>query len=389
MKILLAPSGFKESLDSIGVARAMELGIRDVLPDADIVSLPLVDGGEGFTAGLVGVTGGSLHPLIVTGPIGQPVAAAVGVLGGPGPRTAVVELAAAAGLRLVPRDRRNPLYTTSVGVGELIAAALDLEPERIFIGCGDSGINDGGAGLARALGVRFLDAYDQPLGPGGAELARLARIDTSALDPRLAGVEIIAACNPYNVLCGDKGVARVFGPQKGATPIQVEMLSEAMDSYASVIREHTGVDVGLLAGSGASGGVGTALMMFCGATLTPRFEVVFEFLDLDSALDGADLVLTGEGSLDQQTPNGKIPAEVAARATARGVPTVAIAGTLGVGVEDNFAAGIDGWLSAMHRPMELATAIDECADLVRQATAQVLRLIAVGERMAAAARTAA
>ncbi len=382
MKILLAPSGFKESLDADGVARAMELGVRDVLPGADIVSLPLVDGGEGFTAGLVSVTGGSLYPVAVTGPVGQPVVAAVGLLGGPGPRTAVVELAAAAGLRLVPHDRRNPLTTTSLGVGTLISAALDLEPERLLVGCGDSGINDGGAGLARALGVRFLDAYEQPLGPGGAELARLARIDTDGIDPRLADVEIIAACNPYNVLCGERGVAKVFGPQKGATPIQVEMLSEAMDIYAQVIREHTGVDVGLLPGSGASGGVGTALMMFCGATLTPRFDVVFEYIDLDAALDGADLVLTGEGSLDHQTPKGKIPAEVAARATARGVPTVAIAGTLGAGVEDNLAAGIDGWLSAMHRPMELVTAIEECAELVRQATAQVLRLIEIGGRVA-------
>jgi glycerate kinase len=382
MKILLAPSGYKESLDAIGVVRAMELGVRDVIPDAEIVSLPLVDGGEGFTDALVDATCGALHPVTVTGPVGQPVLASVGMLGGPGPRTAVIELAAAAGLRLVPRGSRNPLLTTSRGVGELISAALDLQPQRIIVGCGDSGVNDGGVGLASALGVRFLDAHGQPVGPGGAELARLAEIDTTDLDPRLARVDMVAACNPFNVLCGEFGVARVFGPQKGATPTQVEMLAEAMDNYAAVIHRDRGVDVALLPGSGASGGVGTALMVFCSAALTPRFEVVERFFDLDASLAGVDLVLTGEGSLDHQTPNGKIPAEVAGRAAARGIPTVAIAGTVGAGADANLAAGLDGWISAMHRPMELATAIEECAELVREATTQVLRLVAVGERLA-------
>lgn len=381
MKMLIAPSGFKESLDAVDVALAMQDGVEDVLPDATVVSLPMVDGGEGFTAGLVEATGGTLHPVTVTGPVGQPVLAAVGLLGGPGPRTAVVELAAAAGLRLVPRDQRNPLVTTSLGAGQLISAALDLAPERIIVGCGDSGVNDGGAGAARALGVRFLDAYGQPLGPGGVELARLADIDVSGLDPRLADVEVIAACNPFNVLCGERGVARVFGPQKGATPTQVEMLAEAMDAYASVIRRCLGIEIGTLPGSGASGGFGAALLAFCGAELRPRFDVVFEFLDLEAALDGVDLVITGEGSLDHQTPRGKVPAEVARRASARGIPTVVIAGTIGAGVEANRAAGIAGWMSAVDRPMDLPTAIEECSALVRRATAQMLRFVVVGQHL--------
>lgn len=381
MKMLIAPSGFKESLDAVDVALAMQDGVEDVLPDATVVSLPMVDGGEGFTAGLVEATGGTLHPVTVTGPVGQPVLAAVGLLGGPGPRTAVVELAAAAGLRLVPRDQRNPLVTTSSGAGQLISAALDLAPERIIVGCGDSGVNDGGAGAARALGVRFLDAYGQPLGPGGVELARLADIDVSGLDPRLADVEVIAACNPFNVLCGERGVARVFGPQKGATPTQVEMLAEAMDAYASVIRRCLGIEIGTLPGSGASGGFGAALLAFCGAELRPRFDVVFEFLDLEAALDGVDLVITGEGSLDHQTPRGKVPAEVARRASARGIPTVVIAGTIGAGVEANRAAGIAGWMSAVDRPMDLPTAIEECSALVRRATAQMLRFVVVGQHL--------
>lgn len=385
MKILLAPSGFKESLDAPAVAAAMAAGIRNVLPIAEVVSLPLVDGGEGFTTGLVAATGGAVVPVEVTGPVGQRVAAHVGLLGGDGPRTAVVELAAAAGLSLVPPDARNPLLTTSYGFGELIRAALDLDPERILVGCGDSGINDGGAGMAQALGARLVDAAGDDLGCGGGELIRLSDVDLHGVDDRLAGVEIVAACNPYNVLCGERGVARVFGPQKGATPEQVEVLSDAMDNYAAVIQRVTGRSIGDLPGSGASGGVGTGLIVVCGARLAPRFEVVFDFLDLDGALDGVDLVLTGEGSLDQQTPKGKIPAEVATRAAQRGIPTIAIAGTLGQGVEDNLATGIAGWISSMHRPMALSDAIADCAQHVEDATEQVMRLVLVGRGLSTAA----
>ena len=243
LNILIAPSGFKESLSVLDVTEAIAEGVRAVLPQARILKAPLVDGGEGFTKALVQATGGTLHPLIVTGPVGQPVAAHFGFLGGAPMRTAVLEMASAAGLRQVPRDQRNPCLTTSRGVGELILAALDAGAERILLGCGDSGINDGGAGMAQVLGVRLLDEQGQAIGAGGAELARLRRIDLSGRDPRLERVQIDAAVNWHNQLLGPRGVARVFAPQKGATPEQVVLLEAALENYAAVIRRDVGINV--------------------------------------------------------------------------------------------------------------------------------------------------
>ena len=227
MHVLIAPSGFKESLSAPEVAACMQTGVRRALPWATTTCLPLVDGGEGFTHGLTGATNGTITTVSVTGPVGQPVKAPIGILGGPGPRTAVVELAAAAGLSLVPVEQRNPLLTTSYGFGELVAAALDLEPERLLIGLGDSGVNDGGAGMAQALGAVLTDASGRPLPHGGGALQHLHNIDDTDLDPRLRTTPIDVACNPYNLLCGPRGVANVFAPQKGATPEQVQLLSRA------------------------------------------------------------------------------------------------------------------------------------------------------------------
>jgi glycerate 2-kinase len=226
--VLIAPSGFKESLGAHEVAEHIAAGVRHVMPDALVIKAPMVDGGEGFTEALVEATGGTLHRLTVTGPVGEPVESFFGFLGGRERKTAVIEMAAAAGLRLVPRDRRNPMLTTSYGVGELIRAALDAGAERILLGCGDSGINDGGAGMAQALGARLLDADGWPIGHGGGALADLHRIDLSTLDERLKTVQLDAAVNWHNALLGPRGVARVFGPQKGATPDQVAILEGAL-----------------------------------------------------------------------------------------------------------------------------------------------------------------
>ncbi|WP_197985137.1 glycerate kinase [Leptolyngbya sp. Cla-17] len=259
LRILIAPSGFKESLEADEVADCIATGILRVMPDANIQKAPLVDGGEGFTKALVKATDGTLYAQTVLGPVGQPVESHFGLLGGAPVKTAVLEMAAAAGLRLVPRDARNPLTTTTYGVGELIKAALDKGAERILIGCGDSGTNDGGAGMAQALGVRFLDAAGCELGLGGDQLIRLHAIDVSDRDSRLDQVQIDVACNWHNVLCGPKGVARVFGPQKGASPETVEQLAAALDHYAAVIKRDLGLDVKEMPGSGASGGLGTGL----------------------------------------------------------------------------------------------------------------------------------
>lgn len=378
LKIVIAPSGFKESLGAREVADQLAAGVLRAMPDAEVVKAPMVDGGEGFTAALVEATGGTLHRVMVTGPVGRPVAAFFGILGGRRRRTAVIEMAAAAGLRLVPREQRDPTRTTSYGVGELIRAALDAGARSILLGCGDSGINDGGAGMVQALGARLLDGQGREIGRGGAELVHLAQIDLSGLDRRLRRVRLDAAVNWHNVLLGSRGVARIFGPQKGATPEQVLLLERALEHYAVCIRAATGRDIGYAAGSGASGGLGAGFAGLLGGRLHPRYDLVMRYLDLDRLLAGADLVLTAEGSLDGQTPFGKIPAEVARRAKARGLPVIALAGSIGEGATANFEHGIDAFASILCRPCSLDEAIGQTGKLLAHAADDVLRMVRVG-----------
>ncbi|MCG8597477.1 MAG: glycerate kinase, partial [Kiloniellales bacterium] len=326
MRILIAPSGFKESFSAAQAAACIETGVRTALPTARVTKVPVVDGGEGFARCLVGMTGGQIHLARVTGPVGEAVASHFGFLGGAEQRTAVIEMAAAAGLRLVPAERRDPRFTTSYGVGELIRHAMDAGAERIVLGCGDSGINDGGAGMAQALGVGLLDGDGRQIGFGGTELARLRHIEISGRDPRLDRVRIEAAVNWHNVLLGPRGVARVFGPQKGATPEMVLELERALETYAAAIHRDLGLEVGREPGSGASGGLGTGLAVLLGASLEPRYDVILRYFDLEAQVAAADLVLTAEGRLDGQTPYGKVPAEVAALAKCAGIPVIVLAG---------------------------------------------------------------
>lgn len=389
LSVLLAPSGFKESLGVAEVIEAMAGGVSAALPGAGVLRAPMVDGGEGFTETLVQLTRGALEPVVVTGPVGRPVEAFVGFMGGAGKRTAVIEMAAAAGLRLVPRDMRDPTATTSYGVGELIRVALDRGAERILIGCGDSGVNDAGAGMAQALGVRLLDADGGDIGRGGSALGGLARVDLSGRDPRLSGVEIDVAVNWHNVLLGARGVARVFGPQKGATPTQVEALSAGLETFADVVRRDLGVEFSGMAGSGASGGLGAGLHALIGARLHPRWDVVMRYIDLDENLARADLVITAEGSLDGQTPFGKAPAEIARRAKAWGLPVIALAGTVGHGAASTLSVGVDAYFSILTRPCSLDEAVADARRLVRDATEQAVRLFALGRGLDPRGRIAA
>lgn len=382
LHILIVPSGFKESLEADEVADCIETGILRVLPDATIHKAPLVDGGEGFTKALVTVTGGTLHHLTVAGPVGQPVDSYFGFLGNTQTKTAVLEMAAAAGLRLVPHHERNPLVTTTYGMGELIKAALDAGAERILVGCGDSGTNDGGAGMAQALGVRLLDADGKEIDRGGGELIKLERIDLKDRDRRLESVQIDVACNWHNLLCGEKGVARVFGPQKGASPETVEQLAAALDNYAAIIERDMGIDVREMPGSGASGGLGTGLYALLGAKLHPRYDIVMQYLHLDRLLEDADLVITAEGSIDFQTPRGKIPAEVAQRAKKYQLPVIALAGTIGRDAEVNFNCGIDSFESILDAPCSLKDAIANAPELVTKAAERVVRSVLVGQKLA-------
>jgi glycerate kinase len=381
IRIAVAPSGFKESLTAREAAESIAEGLRRVAPDAEIDLVPLVDGGEGTAEALAAATCGRLVRRRATGPLGTPVPAHFAVLGD---GTAVVEMAAVAGLALVPPDRRDPGATTTYGVGELIRSALDTGARRILVGCGDSGTSDGGAGALQALGVRLLDAGGMELRPGGRELSRLARIDSAGLDPRVTAAEILVACNPYNVLCGEHGVARVFGPQKGATPAQVEELSAALEHWAAHLTADlpAAVDLRTAPGTGASGGLGAGLAAL-GARLLPRFDVLLDHVDLDARLARADLVITAEGALDDQTVRGKIPAEVALRARAAGVPVLALAGTLGHGVHEVRAAGVDAYGSIVPAPVPLPEALDRAGEFLADAAERALRMVLLGTRLAA------
>ena len=382
MRIVVAPSGFKESLGADEVADRIEAGVLRVLPDAEVLKAPMVDGGEGFTKAVVAATDGALREVEVTGPVGEPVGSHYGLLGGDGPKTAALEMAAAAGLVLVPREVRDPSGTTTYGVGELIRAALDDGAEQLLVGCGDSGTTDGGAGMAQALGVRLLDGRGEEIGRGGIELARLASIDLSGRDPRLDEAQIDVACNWHNLLCGERGVARVFGPQKGATPEQVERLAGALENYADVVERELGVDVREAPGCGASGGLGAGLSALLGATLHPRYEIVSRYLEVESLMEGSDLVFTAEGGIDFQTPRGKIPAEIAQRAKKFGVPVVAIVGTVGKGAGINHDHGIDAYLSILQEPCTLEDAIENAGELVTVCAEDVTRLVVIGRGLA-------
>ncbi|MDP0926592.1 glycerate kinase [Paracoccus onubensis] len=382
LSVLIAPSGFKESLSVNDVVLAIADGVTRAMPDATILSAPMVDGGEGTTEALILATGGKLHHTVVTGPVGRPVDSFWGELGGNGPRTAVIEMAAAAGLSLVPQDQRNPMLTTSRGVGELMLEALDHGVERILIGCGDSGINDGGAGMACALGARLLDRNGCDLPDGGGALGQLARLDISGLDPRLKRTRIDAAVNWHNMLLGAKGVARVFGPQKGATPEQVRELERGLVNWSKYLLTTTGCDVATAPGAGASGGLGAGLIACAGARLHPRFDIMRQYLDFDRLLDKADLVITAEGSLDGQSPYGKVPCEVARRAAAKGIPTIALAGTIGKGAQHTFDHGISAFASIVKRPCTLEDAIRKGEKLLRRAAEDAIRMLQVGQKLA-------
>ncbi|MEU2066072.1 glycerate kinase family protein [Streptomyces anulatus] len=391
-RIAIAPSGFKESLSAARVAEAIAVGVRRVIPDADLDLIPLVDGGEGTAEALALAGGGRLVPVTATGPVGEPVASHFALLGGPGPLTAVVEMAAVAGLALVPPGLRHPGATTTYGVGELIRAALDAGARRILVGCGDSGTSDGGAGALQALGARLTDRHGRELRRGGGALHELERVDPAGLDPRLARTELLVACNPYNVLCGKRGVARVFGPQKGATPAEVELLSAGLERLADVLTRDLvpafartsgapAIDLRTAPGTGASGGLGAGLAAV-GARLLPRYDVLLDGLDLDARLARADFVITAEGALDHQTVRGKIPAEVARRAHASGVPVLVLAGTIGPGAQDVRAVGVDAYSAILPAPMTLVEAIGRSDEFLADATERAMRIMALGTRLA-------
>ncbi|GGB42594.1 glycerate kinase [Lentibacillus populi] len=383
MKVVMVSSGFKECLDAEEVANAMKNGAMRFDPFLKTDVIPMVDGGEGFVKAIMKVKKGELIHKEVIGPVGDKVLSYYGIFTEGNKRIAVIEMAAVAGLKMVPSDQRNPLKTSTYGVGELIMAALDMEVDKILIGCGDSGTSDGGAGMAQALGVRFLNDNQRIIKVrGGEDLLKVASIDTTCLDKRLQNISIEVACNWTNVLCGDKGVARVFGPQKGAAPEEVEKLSDALEHYAALIEDAMSINVRYIPGSGASGGLGTGLLAFANAKLFPRFDLIMHFIQIEEKIASADLVITAEGSLDAQTPNGKIPCEVARIAKKYSIPVIAIAGTVGKGAELNYKTGIDAFSSIIQKPVTLEQAMFKASKWIGDSVESILRQVTIGLKMA-------
>lgn len=359
MKIVIAPDSYKESLTAMEVAVAIENGFRHVLPDAEYIKLPMADGGEGTVQSLVDATGGDIISHKVTGPLGEQVDAFFGLMGDG--KVAVIEMAAASGLHLVAPEQRNPLQTTTYGTGELIKAVLDQGVEHIIVGIGGSATNDGGIGMAQALGIKLLDCYGKEIGYGGGALARLASIDMAGLDSRLANVKLEVACDVDNPLCGEKGASAVFGPQKGATPEMVAQLDANLAHYAQIIKTQLGADVKDMAGAGAAGGLGAALLGLLNASLRPGIEIVMDAVNLSDVVQDADLVITGEGRIDSQTIHGKTPIGVARTAKKFDKSVIGIAGCLSNDCHVVHEHGIDAVFSVVPRSVSLAEALKEAA----------------------------
>ena len=378
MKVVIAPQSFKGSLYALEAAEAIQRGVLEADPTADTLLVPVADGGDGTLEALVNATGGQIFRSIVTGPLGQAVEALWGVMGDG--LTAVVEMARPSGLALVPPKRRNPRTATTRGTGEIIREALDKGFTRIIVGLGGSATNDGGAGMASALGAKFLDRRGQQLPPGGAALSRLDSIDVTGLHQALREAAIIGATDVTNPLCGPEGASAIYGPQKGASAKVVAELDDALSNFARVVRRDVGIDVLDTPGSGAAGGLGAGLMAFAGADLRSGIEMVCEVLEFDRHLEGADLVITGEGRADESTIYNKAPVGVAQRARARGVPTVVLAGSLGPGHQALYDHGVVGIVCIADRPMSFDRSLARTGELLQGAAERTIRLIQASGR---------
>jgi len=381
VKIVIAPDSFKESLSAGAVARSLALGLRRAIPDAECVLVPVADGGEGTVRALVEATGGKTRRKTVTGPLGDPVVATYGLLGNGD--TAAIEMAAASGLELVPPARRNPLRTTSYGTGQLLRAASATGARKIIIGIGGSATCDGGAGMAQALGCRFLDGRGRvlPQGLSGGELGKVHRIDVEPVVPEIAAVSVVVACDVNNRLLGPLGAAAIYGPQKGASASQIRTLEKNLKHLAKLIRRDVGIPVTSVRGGGAAGGLGAGLIAFAGGELRGGAGIVLEAVGLERHLQDADVVITGEGRIDAQTAFGKAPAAVAALADSHGVPVIAVGGALADGAAHVFSSGIDALESAVARDMSLADALRDARPNLVRAGERIGRWLLLARRL--------
>jgi glycerate kinase len=380
MKIVVAPDSFKGSMSARQAAEAIAAGFRRIYPAAEYELIPMADGGEGSVRSLVDATGGRLVSTSVTGPLGVATDAVFGMLGDD--VTAAVEMAAASGLTLVSSDERDPMRATTFGTGELIARALDEGATRLIVGIGGSATNDGGAGMAQALGARLLDADGRNIPPGGGGLSSLATIDLHGLDPRLAAVTTVVACDVDNPLTGPDGASAVYGPQKGATPDMIAQLDANLGQLAAVIARDVGADVADVPGAGAAGGLGAGMLAFLGAELRSGVDIILEAVDFETRAAGASLCITGEGEIGRQTAFGKTPMGVASSPVLRDVPVVAICGSVAADVGPVYDVGIDAVMPIVPGPMSLDGAIADACRLTADAAERLARLLRAGGAIA-------
>ena len=379
MKIVIAPDSFKGSLTALQVAAAIEVGLRRVFPDAAIEKIPMADGGEGTVQSLVDATGGQILTAQVLDPLGNSINAQYGVLGDG--VTAVIEMAAASGLTLVPEDERDPCITTTYGTGELIRAALAQGCRKLIIGIGGSATNDGGSGMAQALGAKLLTASGAQIEPGGGALAELNSIDLSELDSRIAETETVVACDVNNPLTGEEGASHVYGPQKGATPEMIEMLDANLAHFDKIVQRDLSKSVGNVPGAGAAGGLGAGLMAFLNASLKSGIEIVTEATELSKRFADANLVITGEGQINFQTVFGKTPVGVGKVAKTHNIPVIAIAGSIADNSDGVYDAGIDAMIDIVPEPMTLETAIENATTLIETAAERAGRMVITGMKV--------
>lgn len=377
MHVVIAPDKFRGSLTAFEAAQAIAVGVRRADPGADTHLAPMADGGEGFVEALVEATGGVYREAEVSGPLGDPAVARFGLLGGG--NTAVLAMAAASGHALVPPGRRDILRASTRGTGDLMLAAAGYGGDRLIVGIGGSATNDGGAGMAQALGYRLLDRDGRDLPPGGGALGELDRIDASGVRPELRDFRIEVACDVASPLCGPLGASRVFGPQKGASPEQVDRLDANLAHLAAIIRRDLGVDVLDLPGGGAAGGLGAGLVAFAGATLRPGVDLLIEALGLRSRLMAADLCITGEGCLDASSAAGKTVCGVVGLARDLGVPSLVLAGTVGPGAASILERGATAYFPICPGPITLERAMLDASPLLEVAAEQAARAFLAGK----------
>lgn len=375
MRIVIAPDSFKGSLSSKEAADAMELGIRKVISEADIVKIPIADGGEGTVLTLVKTLGGEIIKTKVIGPLGETIESYYGVLNDK--ETAIIEIANASGLTLVPPEKKNPMLTTSYGTGQLIKTALDSGVKKIVIGLGGSATNDGGVGMAQALGVKFIDKDGRDVGFGGGQLSKIQKIDMSAIDKRIEEVTIQAACDVDNPLCGPNGASFIYGPQKGADKEMIHILDKNLEHLAEIIKKDLGADIINLPGAGAAGGLGAGLVAFLNAELKKGFDIIANILNLDDYIKGVRVVFTGEGQIDKQILSGKAVYGVAKTAKKYGAYVIAIVGTINDDAYELFGKGIDGMESIVDKPMTMEEACKTAKQLVERTAERVMRMLLI------------